>query len=66
MIVTMLAFDLHIDLRKFLIDISTSIIVIDSLIIIIDLCLKHIMLNEIIIYEKFEVVDFLANLFGEY
>ena len=58
--------DVYIDLRKSLINIFISIIVIDNIIITIDLCLKHIMLNKVIIYEKFEVVNSLTQLFNEY
>ena len=66
MITMMLTFDLYIDLRKPLTNISINIIVIDNLIITIDLCLKHIMLNEIIIYEKSKTINLLTNLFNKY
>ena len=52
--------DVYIDLRKLLINIFINTI------IFINLQLKHIMLNEIIIYKKFKVINFLINLFDEY
>ena len=78
MIITMIAFDFYIDLRKpftniiirilkLLINISfNNIIIIINTIIFIDFHLKYIMLNEVIIYKKFEIVDFLTDLFNEY
>ena len=56
----MITLDLYIDLRKSLINIFISIIIIDNIIITIDLYLKYVILNEIIIYEKFKITNLLA------
>ena len=57
---TMITFDPHINLRKPFINISANTI------IIIDLYLKHIISNKMIIYKRFETIDFLINLLDKY
>ena len=57
-------FDLYIDIRK-----SSAIIlfvVIISIAIIIDPSLKHFIINNIIVYNKLDVVKFLAQLLNKY
>ena len=66
MTATVITLDLYIDLRKSLINIFISIVVIDNIIITIDSCLKHVMLNEVMIYEKFKAANLLIQLLNEY
>ena len=49
----MITFDLYINLKKFFVNTSVSIV------IIIDLYLKYITLNEVMIYEKPDVAELL-------
>ena len=74
---TVIINDVHIDLRKpsanaiirvlkLFANISANTAVIDDTIITIDLCLKHIISNEIIIYKKFEITNSLIQLFNKH
>ena len=59
-IIVVIALNSYINLRKSFVDISASTT------IVIDLYLKHVILNEITIYEKSDVVKSLTQLFEEY
>ena len=63
---TIITNDVYINLKKSLIDTSISIIIIDNIIITIDLCLNHIISNEITIYEKSETINSLTQFFNEH
>ena len=52
--------DIYIDLRK---SFANTFI---STIIFINFYLKYVISSEITIYEKFEIINFLINLFNEY
>ena len=66
MIVTMM---FYIDLKKNSINVSSINTIIFSfinIVVIIDLYLKHVMLNNVIIYDKSKTAEPLIQLFNEY
>ena len=58
--IAIITFDFYINLKKLFINIFINTI------IFINFHLKYIILSEVTVYEKFETIDFLINLFDEY